>query len=484
MSTETTNKVESTRIDYLSRLPPELLYDIFDYAYSSSPPPPMPLSKSLLHFHQKHFYRQLITLSSPSSLRSLLFSISNEEEKGQFVNSLKINRSKASETEMINLLEKLFPLLPKVKHLKIYSDVVDDGARSRPLLGAIASFRSLSTAGNYIDLQLDVTCFAFLSALPNFSELTIEVWPRLHTVDEDFDKDTSILLSHIKYLRICGSEAYDGTVYKVFALCPNLSEVALYSSNKDSTFFDDIIWHLPSGLKFLKLSPSFKTAEPIDSQLLRFTNLRSLDLGAGCYSKYIHSTLQHLPLLVEISLGGGPISPLEFIPLVSGPTRLVHLEIIYLDYDPGSTKSNMTVYEEGDKVMKGWRLPEKEDVNLEELEALMSVAESNGVEIWGDMTEMVSGEDYGSRGSTTIKDYWTEKSNRAILSAYKGKDEGFKWLKEVRTDAAIAGVTLPSLSIDSLDPERLELVKIDQPGRDWDIFSLRNKEPEESAETK
>ncbi|GAA5960935.1 hypothetical protein JCM3765_007547 [Sporobolomyces pararoseus] len=300
MSTETTNNVESTRIDYLSLLPNELLEDVFDYAYSSIPPPTLPLSKRLLPFHRKHLYRQ-ISLSFSSRVDKFLTSISSRKEIG--------------------------------------------------------------------------------------------------------------------------------------------------------------------------------TAESDDSELLRFTNLRSLGLGPSCYYKDIHSALLQLPLLVDIRLGGGPISPLEFIPLIAGPTRLIHLKSIILDLnveDRGQQILEPTDVSSDHLRMQDWTLPraslwqreEDEYLDYQGWKHLISVAVEAGVKVEGSVHEALE----------AFEDYWIEKSNRTILMIYS---RGFDWiekLRAVRLEALELGVTLPSLDIDSLDQERLELVKFNQGGRDWKILSLRNRE--------
>ncbi|GAA5980603.1 hypothetical protein JCM5350_003556 [Sporobolomyces pararoseus] len=476
MSSKTVSHGTSTRIDHLSRLPPELLDDIFDYAYCYSPPPHMLLSRYLLPFHQKQFYRS-VKLSSSSQVSKLLASITNQPENGLSVKSLRFNNDHRSWYPSLDALEKLFPYLPNVEMLVIPFGFVEVGARSQRLLSTLSKVTSVWTSPGRDRRDLDVNCFAFLSALPNLCMLNVDYWPSQQWSEGDSDMRTSPQLQNVKYLMIWGRGAGDTSVSKLVELCPSLSTIELWTDYVDS--FNPLLHLLTESLETLQLRSRWRTNEPTDFELLRFTDLRYLDLDAGCYSENIHVTLHRLPLLNWINLGGGRISPLDFIPLVSGPTRLVNLTLITLDCDPG-TKGKVvqdpTILKDGEVDMNDWRLPEEDNLNVEELKVLMKVADSNEVSMVGELIRGVTEQGFVSRGSKTVEEYWIEKSNRAILSAYNGNDVGFVWLQQVRADAAVAGVTLPILHVDSLDSKRLELVKIDQPERDWFIFSLKNED--------
>ncbi|GAA5960928.1 hypothetical protein JCM3765_007544 [Sporobolomyces pararoseus] len=474
MSTETTNNVESTRNDYLSRLPNELLEDIFDYAYSSSPPPPMPLSKRLLPFHQKHLYRQ-ITLSSPTQVNIFLASISSNKEKGKMVKEIEFDRSRDGVVESIEVLENLFPLLPNLQHLDLRSQEIEVCQQSNILFGTLTNITSVITEPVSVYDRIDLDHFAFLSTLPSLNKLEIYDWPP--STGYCLTHEGRFELAHLKSLKIQGEGAEESTAANLAKLCPALLHLELNSTWDDVLDFDRCITQIPARPESLQLSSQYTPHANLSPHLLlRFTNLRSLDLADGCYSKTIHTALQLLPLLKKIRLGGGAISPPSFLTLLSGPARLVHLEIVILDFYVGERGICVVDLSE-DLEMEDWKMPrasvkeaeegepDEDPLQLGELRQLIEVAEENGVEVKGSCHEALE----------NLQDFWIEKNNRAILSAYNGHDDEFLWLQTVRRDAVVAGVALPSFDIDSLDPDHLELVKTELPERDWFILSLMSR---------
>jgi len=258
----------------------------------------------------------------------------------------------------------------------------------------------------------------------------------------------------------------------------------------DVTTYEASLGVLPSTLHSLKLGSEYASISPRDDLLRRFTVLKSLDLDKHCYSIEIHTTLAQLPLLVEIRLGGGTISPIGFINLVSGPTRLSNLKRIALDFGIGSEGRSVS-YETsflygGNVSMEDWKLSEDMEAGtgkrgdyVVELTRFVSLAESNGIEVLGTIHEALA----------LVKDYWVEASNRAILALQARSEhrdlrsEEFDRLRDVRQSAITYGVPLPQLDIDSLDPRRLELDKIELPERDWFMYSVRNRgDSEEGSE--
>ncbi|GAA5982516.1 hypothetical protein JCM5350_006099 [Sporobolomyces pararoseus] len=467
-------------------LPNELLEDIFDYAYATCPPPPMPISKRLLPFHEKQLFRQ-VSLSSSSLVKKFLRSVSNDEEKGELVKSLELKRKKSFKIKSLEILEKLFPLLPNLQHLGLVLVNIEISSRSKTLFSSLATVTSVSIeAPPNTHGIVDLDYFCVLSAFPSLDTLRVIDWPILRS--RVFDEDIDIGLGGVKTLCVEGEGAEDASVVELVALCPALLHLELVTTYDDRTSFSRCLPALPSTLESLKLAATHPSPyfHPANDHLLHFKNLRSLELEDGCYSSTIHSTLQQLPSLEKIRLGGGAISPAGFLPLLCGPARLVRLKIIVLDFyvgQKGIRVKRSSQLPEGFE-MKDWKIPQasaKEAENgiedeiplrIDQIQHLIEVAGENEVEIEGTIHEALE----------NLEDYWVEKSNRAILSAYNGNDVGFEWLREVRSDAIEAGVTLSILDVDSLDSKRLELVKIDQPGRDWFIFTLRNREDDPSQE--
>ncbi|GAA5982527.1 hypothetical protein JCM5350_006102 [Sporobolomyces pararoseus] len=475
MTSETTINVESSRTDQLSRLPPELLEDIFDYAYFSSPPPPMPVSKHLLPHHQKHFYRQ-VYLSSPSSVASFIFSITTDEEKGKIVKGIEFGRNEKGVVEPIEVLEKLFPLLPNLKHLGPLPGKIEMGSRAKTLFSSLSKVTSASieaTLGGP-DGDFESDYFSLLTALPSLDTLKVLNWPILH--DTVLNEEKLFQLKGVKTLSVEGKGAEDEYILNLVNLCPALLHLELVTTYFDDVSFSYCLSHLPSTLESLTLATTRSSfIHPVDLPLLRFTNLRLLDLGDGVYSNTIHKTLQQLPLLKMIRLGGGAISPVGFLTLLSGPARLAHLETIALDFQVGQKGNrvhNLDQLPEGPGMM-GWRKPRASELEAEiwtrddhplrasQLRQMIQVAREEGIRIEGTIHEALE----------NLEDYWIEANNRAVLSAYRDNLVNHDRLRDIRYEVLDSGLDLPPLG-----PGRPELVKTELPARDWFIYSLKHVE--------
>ncbi|GAA5982555.1 hypothetical protein JCM5350_006115 [Sporobolomyces pararoseus] len=479
MSSETISHDRSTRIDYLSRLPNELLEDIFNHAYSGSPPPLMPISKRLLPFHQQHLYRQ-VSLSSPSSVACFASSISSDEGKGKMVKAAKFDRTKQAVIESIEVLEKLFPLLPNVQHLDLQSHVFPADNRSTEIFKVLPSVKSVSIkAVRNSDRLVDPDYFSFLSALPSLDSLKVLNWPIL---DGEYDVEGNRKLAGVKTLAVEGQGAEDESVVGLVKMCPALLHLELVTTYDDQVDFSCCLPDFSPTLESLTLAANHPSSYgvPYDHLFLRFTHLRSLSLGDGLYSSTIHETLQQLPLLEKIRLEGGSISPAGFLTLVTGPTRLLHLETIVLNFYVGERGVHVDIESEIPQGpnMEDWKKPRasakgpEEDVRSEaslqvdQLRQLIKVAGEEGIKIRGTVHEALR----------NLEDYWMEQNNRAILTIHYERHDGVRWHMIVELFAESAGVNLPARDAIPWWRERLELVKIDQPERDWFILTLKNKE--------
>ncbi|GAA5960959.1 hypothetical protein JCM3765_007555 [Sporobolomyces pararoseus] len=474
MSTETTS--HSTRTDHISLLPNELLGDIFDYAYSSSPPPTLPLSKRLLPFHQKHLYRQ-ITLSSPTQVNKFLTSMSTRNENGKLVKSLEFDRDEDGVIESIEVLENLFPLLPNVEHLELHPYEVDICQRSKILFSTLTNIISVTTepayVGEYEGEYINLNSFAFLSTLPSLHTLEIYEWTYNSEIDPAFEE--TFELPYVKTLRIEGKGAEESTVAILANLCPALLHLKLNCTWEDEINFDWCISQVPASLECLELSSCSSRPNLSPHLFTRFTNLRSVNLDDGCYPKTIHTTLQQLPHLRKVRLGGGAISPNGFLTLFSGPARLVHLETIVLDFYVGERGICVEDLSE-DLEMEDWKMPlasvkvsEDEVDNMlpvDELKQVIETAEENGITVEGTIYEALE----------NLQDYVIEKSNRAVLSFYNQGKGSWRSLIIAELDADCTGVSIPRHNLGPLDFNRVELVKTELPERDWFVFSLKKKE--------
>jgi len=316
--------------------------------------------------------------------------------------------------------------------------------------------------------------FAFLAILPSLSDLNISEWPP--SSEYILEEEEELKFKNLRYLSIEGDGADERSIKALVDLCPILASVALNTTyHHECVTYEGALAVLPSTLHSLKLESGYASVEPRDHLLSRFTQLRSLDLDEGCYSESIHQVLSQMPHLVEIRFGQGIISPVDFLPLVSGPTRLSSLRQITLDLELGEVGDRISCedYKMGPKTMRGWKMsPDLADGEyyepgyVDRLKSLIDVAQANGISIEGSVHEALE----------QFEDYRIEEINRAVLDLYFS-DLGAK-LKEIqraRTLASEAGITLPQLDLDSIDFTPLVLTEAQLPERNWFIYSLRNE---------
>jgi hypothetical protein len=458
-------------VDRLSLLPNELLHSIFDSAYSSIPPS-TPLSKHLYPFFEQHFYRK-VRLSSSHRVDLFLETISAHPERGKLVKSLDFDRKKGRVVRSIDILESLLPLLPNLLHLEIKAESIDIGTRSKNLFGSLTTVKSVSTEPGADDEFVNLKYFAFLASLPSLSDLTVYEWPYQSAFEEE---EVSYRLD-VNALRIEGVGADDNSIDLLVSWCPALISVELSTTyDGHDISYGEALEVLPSTIHSLKLESKYASILPSDHALRRFSDLRFLDLDEGCYSETIHTVLAQLPLLVEVCLGSGVISPLDFLPLVSGPTRLVNLCQITLNFKIGKV-GNRTSYQAfstsaRSNDMEGWELSadlawaeDDDEAYVSKLKELIVTAEKNEIKFEGTVHQAIA----------NFEDYRIEEVNRAVLDFnYFGGAEEREHLMVVREEAKRTGLIIPNLDLQALDPTRLELVKIDLPERNWYMYSLKN----------
>jgi hypothetical protein len=320
--------------------------------------------------------------------------------------------------------------------------------------------------------------FAFLAALTSLTTLKLYHWPfdaHVTFEEKEEEEEESFELQHLQHLHIKGDGAAEDSIKALVELCPTLISVDLASTRGiGSTSYTDALETLPSTLQALKLGSDLAIRGSQDAVLRRFNRLRFLDLDKKCYSTELHQTLALLPLLVEIRLGEGIVSPLDWVPLVCGTTRLVNLKKITFDFKVGK-RGQTTNFETFEDVegMKDWGLSDDllkgAGAHVEfiaNLRKFISMAESNGVKVGGTVHEALA----------IFEDFWIEGNNRVVAGLYAG----FDWLnrlEDIRDGAFYASITLPSFDIEALealDPDRLKLVKIDLPERNWYMYGLKD----------
>ena len=348
-----------------------------------------------------------------------------------------------------------------------------------PLQSIVASHSVLLPLLRRISVSFDVRNIDNLSLFANFPSLRkLRIYDWDETQASLIQRSKTTAIPQVTTLLIEGVAADTETVTFLVDALPGLLHLELYTSYTGYPTFGLSLPYLPTTLRTLRLlSVSRSRAATIDHFLPRFSQLRSIRLGSNSHSSTIHSVLLQLPLLAHIQLGFGPLDLAGFLSLVTGPTRLLSLRTVTLDFyvysegercqRPSETVRGIDEEVDGfDIEMSDWEFPAEWNgapLNVGDYEELKRLAKENGILLNGTIKEAID----------WCRNYRLELNNRAVLNAYNRQD--FTRLRRIRSYAAQTGGVLPNIDFDSLDVNRLEIIEMDLPERDWWVLSLMNR---------
>lgn len=377
----------------------------------------------------------------------------------------------------VRRLGQLLPLLPNLIHLDVPS-LPELNLSPEAYISTdppLSRLTRLSVSFGRVGSKTDIENLSPFAALPLLQQLKVY---RFDESSLDSVLQSATALPQITQLAIEGTAADTESIRALVDSCPSLLHLDLHSTYPGSTVWEVALSHLPTTLQSLHLCGKGYFVRPFDHLLVRFVQLRSIRLGDRCYSSTIHTALVQLPLLTHIHLGSGSLDPVGCHALVTGATRLLSLQTIPLDFytlQEGERRQRRSkivhgVNEENgglDIEMRDWRFPAEwsgAPLNVGAYEELDSIAKENGIVIDGTIKVALN----------WCRNYHLESNNRAVLDAYHR--QYLTHLRQIRSSAAQAGVTLPNIDFDSLDTNRLEIVEIDLPGQGWWALSLRSTE--------
>ncbi|GAA5845872.1 hypothetical protein JCM5353_003355 [Sporobolomyces roseus] len=322
------------KIDRLSQLPPELLYDIFDLAASSHELCSVSPSKSLRPFHEKALYKFLKFESFP---RLQCFAATFDTQQAKVTSlatgSLSIDLDYTSTTH--DLLRRIVPVLP-LSQLELGPLT----SISSPALLVTMTFSTARSSG------LRVCSISGNQSTDNF--LWLGYFPSLRMVqlcDITFFQDThnpgAPQVTQIAYTspRTRNTSTFTSPL-AILPFFPSAAIVSLdltcfHPSEYDS--MPSILAELTPFLRILRLKaafePSSSLTKPLDKLLPRFPSLRELHLDSIFLPHGYVMDLLNLPLLVDLSL---VLKDLEscFLELLEGPTRLRYLQRLSIEFAP------------------------------------------------------------------------------------------------------------------------------------------------------
>ncbi|GAA5855358.1 hypothetical protein JCM8547_009048 [Rhodosporidiobolus lusitaniae] len=304
--------------DYLSKLPVELLTEIFRLAYADGCRPTGPVCRVLLPFDCSSRFHQ-IEVKSVEQFRKLA-KLLEASQFSHWTEHLKFEHVDEEEVALKDRqLKAFFASFPKLAHLEL-------AERSSSLLSAVlsnsltrASMRSvvkLSTMSPEGKNPFEPAPFRLLTAYPSLNSLAITSKQDIYDLSRvKASKEKVPTLPHITSLTVNSEGADLPLVTRLIDACPNLKNLVLSCTSQHPNFprlLPLVPAHLESfELKTLAFYDEFKPAESSPS-FVRLLTLTTLGFGKGAIVDVKH--------LVE---------------LVDGPSRLPHLKHLIFDIMEG-----------------------------------------------------------------------------------------------------------------------------------------------------
>ncbi|GAA5897186.1 uncharacterized protein JCM6883_006609 [Sporobolomyces salmoneus] len=283
-----------TRIDYLSRLPVELLNFIFELAAPFSRLTTRPISKGLLPSQERAIYRT-ITLTTPEKFGRLMPTLRTRPRTGQQVQRLVWRpsgfRSLEDDEELLqhlpNLIEMQFdtPGSSSLPWLRI-----------KPELSHLVPF--LRTCR--FTVQLDASDVDCLSRIPSLRLVEVS---RIQKEEDARGRGGYNVASQVLQVAI-RSHCLSGPPSRLVQFFPSASipfvDVTIYSDDRILPLFA-VLDHRLVSLQ-LKVGEDGLFGKSIDHLLPRFSNLRHLHLDSSFLSPPFQTHLLTLSNLASLSL--------------------------------------------------------------------------------------------------------------------------------------------------------------------------------------
>ncbi|GAA5989150.1 hypothetical protein JCM5350_005102 [Sporobolomyces pararoseus] len=335
---------QDTQRDFLSSLPPELLSEIFNYAYKDSEPPRAPISRAFLPFQRQALFRQ-VRIDSLSHFEQLVEAYELNAGLGRMVRTLEVNNVDRQEgggggTKNERRMKGFFSSLVNLEQLKL-------GLKTTSLIDLVLSLRiARSDRPQLRSLVLEIPLnwkkpfeskiYRYLNEYPSLRRLEIstEKHDRFACNSRGGGK-----LTKITELVLKGPAVDNSKTLSFLQNFPSLTSLTLDTLTSDMPNYSSLVAVLPTSLTSLTLlSRGFYDGylRPCDQHFPRLVNLESLYLSEGAFTQEVFDSLRQLPKLATLEFGKGAIlscSRLE--ELILGPNRIPTLEKVIFDQVEG-----------------------------------------------------------------------------------------------------------------------------------------------------
>ncbi|GAA5849230.1 hypothetical protein JCM5353_000532 [Sporobolomyces roseus] len=435
----------SPRIDYLSRLPNELLYKIFEDVYVNwkegrrgcrSPKTlSQPLSKNFLEIQRQGLYRHINirVYSNLSKLDRFFQTILPAPKLGTFVNSFVFDIDGQDAGHVST--SRLIPQASIVHAFRCFTNLITlrltrAATMIVPGLAPILHSSIISPRCTQISLQLAPQEQHRLMYLPR-SVQTLHVTFATLRLFGSFRQTGSPHrpFSQLSSLTISQAASTSRGCEDLVALCPNL--VAIYLTDIGLPGFDNFILRSipsPSRIETLSILRQPRRVDYYSMQLKTFVNLKKITLGGNAisYSTLFFDTLRSLPLQ-QITFEKGELVPLpSLIAFVSSPIQQPTLRKLVLNLLERSGKIGTRVArmdldhtfsqldsdtEDSEEVViaTDWRLPKfPAEYSHEGLIDLRREGTENGVEVVGTLYDGIEVEEAYECDMEMLDKLWEE----------------------------------------------------------------------------
>ncbi|GAA5962508.1 hypothetical protein JCM3765_003710 [Sporobolomyces pararoseus] len=416
---------DNKKIDYLSRLPPELIQTIFDQFESRDRALVNPLSKRFVPFQQLRLYRT-VSLSSYDQLDKLCYTAKTTQGLMDKLVSFEVNILPQSD-DRSNLnpeTEEEDPLVPTSEEVKTLLSTLDNVSsvevRGSSRLAALllSSEVSIKYLPKLVDLGIASTLSdfddpfhpAFYSSLVSYTELeefSLFVWRNHQSIRLSTKPLPDIYPSRMSIFSVSLYGPLSSSATSVNALLTSfgyLGMLDLADYSPTSRMYDLLdALDCPEGLVFLCLK-RFSTEGPppqgsIVDRLTKFTSLDRLVLAGSSapVSSEFYSALRALPL-EDIAFGLEADVDLEKLAkVISGPQK--HASLRRISFENVIAKKGTTFEEMNYEIYTGpsgdefgpypdWELPRwSERFKPDTLKKFLKTAKKEGIKVDGSALE-------------------------------------------------------------------------------------------------
>ncbi|GAA5903839.1 uncharacterized protein JCM6883_002001 [Sporobolomyces salmoneus] len=328
----------------LSHLPPELLADVFDYAYITSKPPSAPISRALLPLQRQALFRR-IQISSHSQFQQLMQACDRNSGLGRLVKVFEVEKIDPEKGESRNdrQTKGFITNLVNLEELKL-------GSRSTSLVDLVLSIRIARSNLPRLETLKLVIPFEWKKPFDSKIYRHLNEFPSLHRLEFSDTTTTNPFtcsleggqkLAKITELVLKGFLVDTPRTSSFLDNFPNLASLTLDTLGNYDPDYSNLVALLPESLSSLTLLiVDFYDdyLKACDQHFPRLVNLEYLYLSEGTFTENLIDSLQQLTKLKTLGFGRGAIldcSKLE--EMLLGPNRLPSIEKLIFDQVEGKT---------------------------------------------------------------------------------------------------------------------------------------------------